>query len=138
MEKTQCGKPARSPLSRRHFVDGFGMDELWAGYGRGDFSERLLNRIAIDQALERLRATDRVIIELLYAYRTQPGYAGSWPPTPEEVGEYLGAAFPEFHGRAVSARTVWRRHAAVLETWRKRWEGREREDAVDTGMRRAA
>ena len=87
--------------------------------------EQILSRLMIDGALAALRPADQAIIELLYAYRPQPGYRGVWPPTAEEIGEYVGATFPEFRGRAVTARTVWRRHAAVLERWAREREGGE-------------
>ncbi|HXC24843.1 MAG TPA: hypothetical protein VNU46_02930 [Gemmatimonadaceae bacterium] len=82
-----------------------------------DTAVTVLNRIAIDAALAALTPTDRAVVELMSRYRAPMGYTGEWPATPEEVGEYLGATFPEFRGRPVTGRTVWRRYEAILARW---------------------
>lgn len=86
----------------------------------------ILDRIALETALEQLAPADRAVMELLYAYRCPAGYTGWWPATAAEVGVYLGATFPEFNGRPPCARTVWRRHAAILAAWETARDGQRR------------
>lgn len=82
-----------------------------------DTAAIVLNRVAIDAALAALAPVDRVVVELMSRYRSPLGYDGEWPATPAEVGRYLGETFPEFGGRPVTGRTVWRRYEAILERW---------------------
>jgi hypothetical protein len=84
---------------------------------RDEVEDAILNIVLIDQVLDQLPAPFRALIELLYAYRVSPGYAGLWPPTAQDVGRYLGDRF--YNGHSVSARTIWRWHAAVLAYWRR-------------------
>jgi hypothetical protein len=79
---------------------------------RDEVEDAILNIVLIDQLLDQLPALFRALIELLYAYRVSPGYADLWPPTAQDVGRYLGDRF--YNSHSVSARTIWRWHAAVL------------------------
>jgi hypothetical protein len=83
---------------------------------RDTMEDAILNIVLIDQLLDQLPAPFRALIELLYAYRVSSGYADLWPPTAQDVGRYLGDRF--YNGHSVSARTIWRWHAAVLAYWR--------------------
>ena len=82
--------------------------------------EKLLTKHDVRAAFRRLPLIERTVVALLERYTVPPGYTGPWPPTPAQIGEYLGRTFPKFRGRTVPARTVVRLNRKALQhlhTW---------------------
>ncbi|HXC26008.1 MAG TPA: hypothetical protein VNU46_08840 [Gemmatimonadaceae bacterium] len=90
----------------------------------------LLASMAIDHALSQLPALYRALIELLYAYRVSPGYAGVWPPTVRDVSRYVSDHF--YQGSPIPDRTLWRWHTMVLAHWHSQRIAHETVTALKT------
>jgi hypothetical protein len=55
-----------------------------------DEESTLLDKIAIEMALDRLSPLDRAFVVLRFAYDLPDDYAGPWPPYYADIGAYVG------------------------------------------------
>lgn len=102
-----------------HQDSGESSDES-AQYGSYTIEERLHTRHDVRKALRQLPLYQRALVALMQRYAVPPGYTGPWPPTPEQIGAYMGATFPRFRGKPISAGAVVRINLYALRTLR-RW-----------------
>jgi hypothetical protein len=87
----------------------------WEALGGECFEDALLAQIDLENLLAALPESRRVMMELLYRLREPDDWVRPWPPTIEEVGDYIGR---RFEGVPLSEATIRYRRNAVLAQWR--------------------
>lgn len=79
-----------------------------------DEAERILNRVAIDAALDSLSPPERDLIGMVTGYRCPADYEGPWPATLTDTGVYIGL---KYKGRPLAEATVRNRRDAIYARW---------------------
>lgn len=77
--------------------------------------EKIVNRIAIEQALSKLDEPTRELIQLIYKYEMPQDYGPEWPKNYAEIGRLWGI---KWEGVPISEATVRYKRDAIAEQWR--------------------
>lgn len=78
-------------------------------------ADEIINRLAIEEALEQLPIHERIIVEMVFHYRKPDDYEGQWPANHTEVGKYVGL---RFHGKPLSEATIRNRRNTIVQRWK--------------------
>lgn len=80
-----------------------------------DEESALLDRIAIDMALDHLSKLDRTLIVFYVAYELPDDYAGPWPPRYADTGQYVS----RYLGKPLRSTSTRVRTERILAMWRR-------------------
>lgn len=76
--------------------------------------DRILNRIAIDQALSLIDPADREMLILVSALERPGDWLGSWPPKFSEIAEHIGM---KYYDKPLSEATIRYRLKMLQQMW---------------------
>lgn len=89
--------------------------------------DRILDAVSVEALLEKLQPADAEMLILIFRIQAPPdGWLGRWPPTYEQIGDYIGR---KYEGRPLSEAAIRYRRDAVFasvrgESTRKRRRSR--------------
>lgn len=76
----------------------------------------IIDRIAIEDALEALPPEHCAMIKLMYGWDCPADWTGSWPPKITEIGTYIGN---KYEGKPLSEAAMRYRHKVIKRYWKK-------------------
>lgn len=73
----------------------------------------ILNRVSVEALLAKLRPEYAEMLVLIYRLEHLADYTGTWPPTYDAIGHYIGTKFGKDHRPLSEAAIRYRRDAAL-------------------------
>lgn len=78
--------------------------------------DQILDHVSVERLLATLGAADAEMLILIFRIKAPPdGWTGRWPPTYEQIGDYIGR---KYEGRPLSEAAIRYRRDAVFAVLR--------------------